>query len=190
MTTLYGMAGLGAGAGKDTVAAEMMQQDESMVRIGFADKIKEIAADVLGISVAEVNRIKDDESHPKCAKMRSLLQVIGTEAFRSYDPDVWVNYALRIANEYRANGHTVVITDVRFPNEFDRVEAEGGKLVDVHCLPEQLRVGPGHPRYNHESERALDEYRAAGKFRQPPHITVMNDRKTPIDIIADEILNH
>lgn len=101
-----------AGAGKTTAASWVQRRLEvysgtgliSEVR-GFATPVKEIAA-----SCFKWDGVKDDRG-------RRLLQVIGTDAGRAYNPNLWVEYM----NEYITGTlfipHIMLVDDWRFPNE-------------------------------------------------------------------------
>jgi hypothetical protein len=82
-----------------------------------------------------------------CGKtVRELLQIIGTDWFRSIYPDVWVN---AFKNDLLCSADTHhIVTDVRFPNELRAIQNMGGIVIRT------LR----HPfEDNHPSETALDE---------------------------------
>lgn len=84
--------------------------------------------------------------------LRTLLQWWGTDYRRWQDPDYWVK-SLRcwLHNHVEAS---VVVDDVRFPNEADLIHEMGGLLVRLEPF-EGWEPGPhaGHP-----SETALDSY--------------------------------
>lgn len=99
---------------------------------------------------------------------RYALQTLGTEWARFLHQDVWVDYALEMArgllenrycydqvkgrvtvggtniSERRAKG--VVIPDLRFRNEFERIKEAGGKVWRVKRTVESLseQLGEGH----------------------------------------------
>jgi hypothetical protein len=76
--------------------------------------------------------------------VRDMLQRIGTEAMRDkIHPDSWVNSLLgNYVNQQW------IVTDVRFPNEFEAIKNLGGLNVRV--------IRPMMPDNNHRSETALD----------------------------------
>ena len=91
-----------AGAGKDLIA-EYLCDKYGYMQLAFADPIHDIAREVFGMEV----------------KDRALLQDIG-QKMREINPDVWVNYTERIANAFNDEGYSVVISDCRQANEYDR----------------------------------------------------------------------
>jgi len=80
---------------------------------------------------------------------REIMQVVGTDIFRDYfDDDIWVNAVFRRIKE--GDRKVVIISDVRFPGEVDRIISEGGYIIRL------LRdVGI---KDCHSSEGALDNY--------------------------------
>lgn len=106
--------------------------------------------------------------HPECKKIvpdandnlwecpvRVLLQWYGTEYRRKQDPDYWVKCTNKDINELCQLYDVIIVTDVRFPNEYNlintypvhylcRMNPYKGYRVDVH-------------ESNHASETALDK---------------------------------
>lgn len=65
-------------------------------------------------------------------KQRALLQWWGTEYRRESDKEYWIR---KVAQEIAQKSPSVVlISDVRFPNEFDFVKSLGGYMVNIHRL--------------------------------------------------------
>jgi len=108
---IIGFAGK-AYSGK-TTAAEMT----GFQRMAFADELKRIATEVFGWD------------GKKDKKGRRLLQVIGTECGRAYDPDFWVRkLECRIAEiSVWPTIPDVAIDDVRFNNEARMIRERGGE---------------------------------------------------------------
>lgn len=105
---LYGKAG----AGKTTIAHAVTNSV-----IAFAKPIKYIAERCFGWDG------KKDE------RGRRLLQVLGTEAGREYNPNIWIDYTI---TAYKlSSSNLVVIDDVRFQNEADAIIKESGIVLEV-----------------------------------------------------------
>jgi len=82
------------------------------IQLGFADEVKKVAGDYF-----HWDGIKDERG-------RRLLQVLGTEAGRAYNPDIWVEKVM--SRLYHCdNNASVLITDCRFPNEVDFCNRHG-----------------------------------------------------------------
>lgn len=76
---------------------------------------------------------------------RQLAQTLGDWG-RSIRPDWWVSIAMHRAAQARSWGDSVVISDVRYPNEAAAIRAAGGLIVRVR------REGLASVR-EHSSER-------------------------------------
>jgi hypothetical protein len=84
--------------------------------------------------------------------VRKALQWYGTEYRRKQDADYWVK-AMQ-ARLDAARGFSIIIDDVRFPNEARMIRARGGLLIRLDPYP-GWRPGP---EADHASETALDEW--------------------------------
>ena len=120
---LIGIAG-GKGEGKDTVAQIICNAFLfDSVRMAFADSLKQECADLLSLTVHEINASKQ--------VFRPLLQWYGTEYRRQYNggESYWVDKLVEKVNLY--DGKIVIIPDVRFPNEYEFIKANGGIMLKV-----------------------------------------------------------
>lgn len=155
-----------ARSGKDSIA-ERLRQEFLYTRVAFADPLKEMAlridpflTDALGhvrlSAVVHLNgweRAKDE--YPE---VRRLLQEMG-QTVRQYDEHFWVNIAAKkIANAKDWN-LPVVVTDVRYPNEYEMLKRRGFKMVRVvRPIGTQHRMTMSAAK--HDSETALKGYPA------------------------------
>lgn len=141
------------GAGKDTVA-EHLALAHDYTRGAFANKLKQVAADVFGLDRSvwgtqeqkrePITHVKDAAGEPRTG--RWILEWLGTEGFRTIDPDVWVKYAMREV-DIPPMCLRWVFTDVRFRNEFEAIRERGGLVWEV------VKVGgPDHGRTGHRSD--------------------------------------
>jgi len=106
-----------ARSGKDTVA-EVLVQNYGFERLGFSDPLKECAEAYFGW-----DGVKD-------ARGRRLLQILGTDAGREYDPEVWIKWIDRhITHSLQTRW---VLPDIRFDNEAEWVQKQGGYVVEVY----------------------------------------------------------
>ncbi len=147
-------------SGKDTVykiLKEELGAAYNVERVAFADKLKESAAAALGMSVDLVEYLKNKEDwhyrpddgswrpygYARPFNMRTFLQRYGTEAHRDiFGQDFWIDAAL--PRDFSHAGRTVIVTDMRFPNEQDRVRALGGYCALI-TRPEREGVAGNHP---------------------------------------------
>ena len=96
---------------------------------------------------------------------RAILQVIGTDIYRKMDPEYWVKATeerVRVAKlTGTAGGY---IPDMRFLNEVDYVEKQGGLLLFV----KRPGFRDENTNYDHESEKWAPE------IQKRCHITLLN----------------
>lgn len=148
LPSLVGISGK-AQAGKDTLAAMVatqLQFKKRVVRIGFADALKEECARVYGW-----NGAKDEAG-------RALLQRVGVER-REQDPLYWVKRAF----EKMTDPDTLyVVPDVRFKNEAEAIRAKSGEVWRVDRFdPTTMKPfdnGLAADAKLHVSETELDRY--------------------------------
>jgi len=149
------------GAGKNACAARLLELGHDVVEVSFARKLKESAAALLDCTVEDLERWKNEPHRVVAVSLlvdglgpipgptqtvRSFLQRYGTEAHRDiFGPDFWLDAALPLDRDYTEKLY--VVTDVRFPNEAERVRALGGVMVEV--------VGPAGDTGSHVSEQPL-----------------------------------
>ncbi len=103
------------GSGKSTAAQLVCNKQPQTVKYSFAAKIKELATELFGMT----------------EKDRPLLLDFGGK-MRQIDPNVWLNYVI---NQSKNKEH-VVIDDLRFPNEYNALKAEGFILVRLNITLE------------------------------------------------------
>jgi hypothetical protein len=180
------------GSGKDTIANIIRDHDPSWEVVKFADKLKEVAAIILGVPRKnfedrdyklselpdewnvwdkrptsgghEVEPFYNNDPVMRRMTVREFLQKLGTDAIRNgLHEDTWVNatmadyvqacWSYLNGTSHNPNGPYEypkwIITDVRFPNEFDAIKKRGGTMVRV------FRHGMTS---SHISETALDTY--------------------------------
>jgi dephospho-CoA kinase len=141
-TTIIGLSGK-KHSGKNTVA-KMIETlaGVSVVEIGFADALKKEVAKACGTSVSFIDEHKDN--------FRLILQGWGTDYKRKLISDsYWTDKVLQqIQDAINDDIQLVIITDVRFPNEYNFINSLGGILVRISR--------PIINADNHPSETALD----------------------------------
>lgn len=162
---LIGLTGC-KGSGKDTVGQHLVNE-YGFHRLAFADKLKQAVANLFGITVEEVDRLKNKPSHVRLTEVgsdsrysttaqliywREFLQRFGTEMGRNtFGQDFWTDLWETTYHEAQMTSSAykpVVVTDVRFENEARRIIQLGGWLIEV--------VRPGHEPDGHASEEPID----------------------------------
>lgn len=118
----------------------------------FADPLKILCMDILGLEYnqcygddANKNELVDCFLDNKQLTAREVLQIVGTEMFRSIQKNVWSNATIRKITKDKPD--LALIADCRFPNEVDVIKNNGGIVIK---LTRNLYNS------NHASEIALD----------------------------------
>ena len=157
------------GAGKDEVSKYLISK--GYTSIALADPIKRFAMDVWGLSREQLwgpSSLRNRIDKRYNLSVRDILQKIGTDVARKLDKDVWARYAIKVAKELNNNPFKrykpeiglytgfpkfrkgVVISDVRFINEFEYIKYNGGTLLrvvrNIDKVPESS---------DHESEQEI-----------------------------------
>ncbi len=176
MSQIFGFCGRKR-SGKG-VLSEIVKDYYDGVIVTAANYLKGICAEILGCSIGELNEKKDnghtfcyapddrwydiinkwtdidkkeikaDIGRVEFTNIRQMLQVIGTDCIRKHNPDWHVNCMKRDIQKYVAEGKTVAVDDVRFPNERKLIEEFGGQCFFI-VRPITTNVS------NHISETSL-----------------------------------
>lgn len=91
--------------------------------------------------------VKKELANIEFNNIRQLLQVIGTDLIRKYNPNWHVDCLIKDIESYIDN-NTIVIDDVRFPNEKEAIEKLGGQVFFI-IRPNYFDIS------NHISETSL-----------------------------------
>lgn len=155
-------------AGKDTTA-DVLVNRFGFIRRSMAAALREecfLALNELqapaGVPEDLVRIIEQEGWHPGAVhakptppSIRRLLQAWGTEFRRAQDTEYWIK---RMRDWLLRNtGNSIVIPDIRFPNEADLVREFGGFVWIVRRVNADATRDPA--AHSHISERFCDEYR-------------------------------
>lgn len=186
-------------AGKgETGNAVFDAHDGIVYQVGFADKLKIIAARALGFSRPPRDLIALMDSMKETASFsieydepttggggkflhdltgRQYLQYLGNDARELFGETFWIDQVLPdprhagwiSALENRYPGiDCVVITDLRYPNEAKRVLDLGGSVWEV--------IRPGTESDGHASEQVLDRKLITRQIDNSGSLANLNDR--------------
>ncbi len=149
MCNVVGLVGR-RGSGKGTVSKVFMAHGDRL--FAFADPLKDVVS-----TVYDLPRHLLEGETPESREWRKLahpnlggktpeqaLQQIGTEGFRAFYSETWVNKLTR-SILLLPPGTRAVVTDVRFVNEFEALRQLGASFIYIHR--------PGIDRQNHSSEQ-------------------------------------
>lgn len=120
-------------SGKSTVA-EHLQLNHNFKRISFAEPLKQMVRGMLfeltGSGTTADNMVyfhqKEDKIDDLGVTPRWIMQTLGTEWGRDLiHPDLWIKIAMAKVRRLLSQGFSVVIDDMRFPNEYRAVKELG-----------------------------------------------------------------
>ncbi len=138
-------------SGKTTAAMFLNKMTNSKV-IPFAQTLKQIVQVCFGATEAQLNGT-DEQKNTKlaCGKtVRDVLQIVGVDWFRELDEGCWIRAWERHAQLYYKSDMVVIVPDVRFANEVQRIQKFDGHVIRLTRAPFKLTD-------KHESEVALDD---------------------------------
>ncbi len=169
----------------------------------FADVLKMSACAIFGLEYGQVNGTDEEKNAPtqfqwsqfnkflldktrddikanglwhKPMTGRHILQVMGTDIFRTIYGDVWVAACLKNVKDDGAE--LAIITDCRFPNEVKGVQDAGGKVVRF------LRA-PFADGDQHASETALDGYEGFDYVFDNRELSITQQNKLTNRLLTD-----
>jgi hypothetical protein len=164
---LLGLAGP-KNSGKDVIGSYLVKE-HGFERRSFADKLKESAAASLNVEAWQLEEWKNDPTMQiavvcfgsivpyNFASVRQFLQRYGTEAHREiFGENFWVDQVLPVEGFYA--GRAIVVTDVRYRAEYDRILILGGHIIiveragldlqDPHSSEQEWRTFRGYKVHN------------------------------------------
>lgn len=179
MSNIIAFTGL-RGHGKST-AAEALVNEYGYVHLNFADPLREVCHIVYGVSYEEMLDpvLKETPlTRWPYKSPRELLQRIGTEMFREYIDDTWVqawaNKVKQVLEGSAVDAHGepieaagVVCSDCRFLNEAAMIKAMGGTLIKIEDPRKRAKLQLNAAAL-HQSEVEIDQL--------PVNWTITNDR--------------
>jgi hypothetical protein len=173
---IIGISGF-IGSGKDTVA-DYLVNFHSFRRESFAGTLKDAVAYIFGWDrqllegrTKESREWREQVDEWWAARLnmphltpRWILQHFGTDVCRmSFHDDIWI---ASLENKLRKTKDSVVISDVRFPNEIKAIRNQGGKIIRVtrggnptwYNIAEIVNQGPGSNLSWQRYKNLLDEH--------------------------------
>jgi len=150
-------------SGKDTVAQFLVDRYH-FVPMAMADSLKILCHEFFRVPKQNLW----GPSEQRTTKVRTLLQTLGTDVARRYNPNIWVIKFLERMEHIQKHGEDpyglidkfplghlrVVVPDVRFPNEANCIRDESGKILRITRAGNYHDVGTAPDQRQHESEIA------------------------------------
>lgn len=149
----------------------MLYENEfRLIRVGFADSIKEAVSVIYNIPLPALSdsKLKEEVISYLGKSPRTILQEVGTK-LRELDPDIWVKSALGKGGKKFIEAHReakisrfdeiqprgLVISDVRYKNEAEHLKSIGGILIRIE-RPGREKLAEDNAK--HASEVDLDNF--------------------------------
>lgn len=123
------------------------EEEQGGIREGIIKKCSDITHDFANFSEIIEGKLND---HGNIIDVRDLLQFVGTEMIRGYNPEWHVQQTIAAINSLPEDS-LVVIDDIRFPNEKEMVEDNLGGLCFFIIRPDMYSQVS-----NHASETSLN----------------------------------
>lgn len=132
---------------------ELRNMTETAMIYNFADPLKHLCIDIFGIEYRQCygcdkdkNELVDCYWNDQQLTAREVLQIVGTDMFRTMQHHVWSSATIRKIEKEKPD--LALIADCRFPNEVEAVKDAGGVVIKLN-----------RNVYNsdHASETALDK---------------------------------
>jgi hypothetical protein len=130
----------------------MVQHIEGAQIIPMAVRLKEIARDCFRATPAQIDGTEQQKNEiTECGITgRDLMQRIGS-AMRAINHNAWVNaWESEVVATWAEGLCPVIVPDVRFQNEIEKIRAMGGIIIRLTRNP--------HGGDGHESENGLNDY--------------------------------
>lgn len=150
--------GCTAQVGKDTAAEYLENKYPGRVkRVAFADKLKQVCMLLFGLSYEQCYgpvEIKEKVDPRYNLTPREIMQGVG-QKMREIYPEIWVDtvFYTTIPENSKQGFDCFIISDVRYPNEGDKVHKEGGTLIKIVRNDGGVSVGA-----DHSSETSMNDY--------------------------------
>ena len=126
------------GSGKDTIG-EYLRDKYNFKIESLALNVRRVCSILTGIPLEvlltrEAKGIKVNYEN-KVITIGEMLQIVGNGLRESIHEDIWVNSLLSGLDKTQ----NVVITDVRYPNEYKEIQKRGGILIRVEGDPSGIK---------------------------------------------------
>lgn len=111
--------------------------NKDIVIYSFATPLKQLCVDILGLDPRQCygeDRYKNEEVNcyweGKQLTAREVMQIVGTEWFRTMQHNVWADATIRKIQKEAPE--IAVIDDCRFPNEVEAIQNAGGFVIKLN----------------------------------------------------------
>ena len=123
-----------AGSGKDYQCS--LLQKQGYIKLAFADVLREMIRQVLGISedifTTKYDELKQTELY-NGQNLRNMLEALGS-CIRSVDEDFFVKALLKLVTSDELIDQNICISDMRYPNEFYYFDNMNSNYTKFKCI--------------------------------------------------------
>lgn len=149
-------------SGKSAVSDYLLQFGFGFECRSLATPLKAVAEIIFGFDEAQLYGDQKETVDPRYGfSARYALQHLGTEVVRGIHPDAWVYAWARTLTTVHEKS-SVVVDDVRFPNEIRAIKDRGGIILKLHKVGESVEFD-GHASEDTDVlEADIDIYAEAG----------------------------
>lgn len=153
------------------VISNLLVSEFGYASMGFADPLKRILQQMFKIP----DVVLWGPSSERTGKVRTMLQELGTDFGRKYDPNIWVNLTIQRIKHWNLYGEdtygllpyvgwdhpfteSVVISDLRFPNEAENLCFNWATKIFKVIRPDNFdNVDASEKQRTHVSETIVDD---------------------------------
>ena len=120
----------------------LSEQGYKVKEVSFAEALKEDVAKILGITLEQLEQMKEDdvylESDKDCNTVSTIRQILQNYGMmrREENPDIWVEKAL--PKIFDNDSEVIIITDFRFENEYTYLYNIYSR--DIHFSPNPCKI--------------------------------------------------
>lgn len=147
---INGKARVGKDYIADLITKDLEAKGKKVLRLAYADKLKDMICTMFNISKGELDILKNAENPYTLngVTMRQILQRFGTEIINQIDTNFWVKSVKNIIDE--TNYDFYIISDFRYHKEFNYIK-------DCYNIKTIQILGNESIKANdHVSENSLD----------------------------------
>jgi|GEM_PF-261902 len=156
--TFSGSARCGKGAASKISKEILAANNKRVLEINFADYVKFITALYQDQPIDKSPEDLAKGIFNRTDETRTKWQIIGTEKVRDRFPDFWVDSVINIAKIFNDDYDYILISDLRFPNEYTRCIEERYNIVTVHVERQGFDNDLSEKQKAHRSETSLDDF--------------------------------
>jgi hypothetical protein len=181
--------------GKDTLS-NVFTESHMFYPMAFADPLKLILQNLFDLS--DFDLWGPSGSRPLI--VRDMLQALGTDFARKFDPDIWVKHMMKRIETFKTDGFDhlfpsrkgftrnsgIIATDIRFPNEAKMlVEQHKAYLIKI-IRPDNFRMSTPD-QAQHISEHVAASIPDSMVFRTVNNAGTLEDLRTEARRLLDII---